>query len=93
LRNVARHAQATLVEIKLIAEDGGLRLSIKDNGKGFKLEEKRIGKSGLGLMGMQERVRVVQGTYEIKPAPGQGTEVTVWVPIEEVKSKKGNVNA
>jgi signal transduction histidine kinase len=81
LRNVARHAQATQVDVKLIEEDEGLRLFIKDNGKGFGVKEPRLGKSGLGLIGMEERVRVVQGSYEVQSVPGQGTEITVWVPI------------
>jgi PAS domain S-box-containing protein len=88
LRNVARHAQATQVEVELLGENGGLKLSIKDNGKGFKIEETRGGKLGLGLIGMEERVRVVQGTYEVKSAPGQGTENTVWVPTREVNREK-----
>ena len=86
LRNVARHAQATQVDVKLIEEDEGLRLFIKDNGKGFKVEKTRAGKAGLGLIGIQERVRVVQGTYEVKSVPGQGTEVTVWVPVPKEES-------
>jgi signal transduction histidine kinase len=81
LRNVARHAQATQVEVNLTKEGEGLRLFIKDNGKGFTIEATPSGKPGLGLIGMQERVRVVQGTYEVKSPPGQGTEITVWVPI------------
>ncbi len=85
LRNVSRHAQATQIEVKLFEDEGGLRMTIKDNGKGFRLEEIRLGKHGLGLIGMQERVRVVQGTYEMQSFPGQGTEILVWVPIGEVK--------
>jgi PAS domain S-box-containing protein len=85
LRNVARHAQCTQVEVKLLGVDGGLRLSILDNGKGFGVEERRLGKHGLGLIGMEERVRVVQGTYEVQSAPGQGTKITVWVPIPKEK--------
>jgi PAS domain S-box-containing protein len=86
LRNIARHAQATQVDVKLIEEDEGLRLFVKDNGKGFKVEETRAGKAGLGLIGMQERVRAVQGTYELKSATGKGTEITVWVPIPKAGS-------
>ncbi len=89
LRNVSRHAQATQIEVKLLEDKGGLRLAIKDNGKGFCVEEIRLGKHGLGLIGMQERVRVVQGTYEMKSFPGQGTEIIVWVPIREVKYEEG----
>ncbi len=86
LRNVSRHAQATQVDVGLLREVGGLRLSIKDNGKGFKVEEKRKGQYGLGLIGMQERVRVVQGTCDVKSVLGQGTQVTVWVPIPKASS-------
>ncbi len=89
LRNVSRHAQATQVDVKLFEEKGGLRLSIKDNGIGFRVEDVRLGKHGLGLIGMQERVRVVRGTYEMKSVPDHGTECLVWVPIGEEKSAKG----
>jgi signal transduction histidine kinase len=88
MRNVARHAQATQGDVKLLGKDDGLTLSITDNGKGFKVDKMQKGKRGLGLIGMQERVRAVQGTYELKSAPGQGTQITVWVPTTEVKSEK-----
>ena len=86
MRNVSRHAQATQVDVKLIKVDGGLRLSIQDNGKGFRMKGRQLGKYGLGLIGMEERVRVAQGTYEVKSTPGQGTKITVWVPIPKEES-------
>ena len=86
MRNVSRHAQATQINVKLIGVEGGVSLSIQDNGKGFEVKEKKSGKQGLGLIGMEERVRVVQGTYEVQSAPGQGTKITVWVPIKEAGS-------
>ena len=86
MRNVSKHAQATQVDVRLIGVDGGVRLSIQDNGKGFGMKKMKSDKYGLGLIGMQERVRVVQGTFEVKSAPGQGTEITVWVPIKEAGS-------
>ena len=86
MRNVSRHSKATQVEVHLRGVDGGLRLSILDNGKGFEVKARRSGKHGLGLIGMEERVRVVQGTYEVKSAPGQGTEVMVWVPNPKEES-------
>ena len=88
MRNVSRHAQATQVDVRLIGVDGGVRLSIQDNGKGFGGKERKSGKHGLGLIGMEERVRVVQGTYELKSAPGQGTQISVWVPMGNVRSEK-----
>jgi len=91
LRNVARHAKATQVDVKLIGKDYGLTLSITDNGKGFTVEKILAGRHGLGLIGMQERVRAAQGTYNLRSAPGQGTEIAVWVPTREVERKKGKV--
>jgi PAS domain S-box-containing protein len=88
LRNIAKHAEASRVTVKLAKEGEGLRLSIADNGKGFACEAKRVGKSGLGIMGMQERVRMVQGIYEVKSAPGQGTTITVRVPIGDMEREK-----
>ncbi len=87
LRNVAKHAKASQVEVKLVKDGDGLRLSLADNGKGFDRQEIQSGKHGLGLVGMQERIRLVQGTYEMTSAPGEGTTITAWVPVEEVKSK------
>ena len=81
LRNVARHAHASKVTVALTGEKGGLRLSIVDNGKGFHLETLRKNKRGLGLIGMQERVSYVNGTFAIQAVPGNGTEIQVWVPI------------
>ena len=89
MRNVSRHAQATQVDVKLIKVDGGLKLSIQDNGQGFEMKERKSGKYGLGLIGMEERVRVVHGTYEVESTPGQGTKITVWVPIREGRREKG----
>ena len=88
LRNVTKHAQATQVDVKLIGKDDALTLSISDNGKGFTVETMLGGKHGLGLISMQERVRAVQGTYNLRSAPGQGTEIIVWVPTMEVKREK-----
>ena len=81
LRNVVRHAEASQVEVTLAKVEEGLRLSIKDDGKGFTVKSTQTGKAGLGLIGMQERVRVIQGNYEVASVPGQGTEITVWVPV------------
>ncbi len=89
LRNVARHATATQVDVKLIGDGDDLTLSIKDNGKGFSFAEMRKNKVGLGLLGMEERVRLVQGTFEVKSARGQGTEILVWVPMGGVTSPRG----
>ncbi len=83
LRNVARHARASEVAVALTGEKGGLRLSIIDNGKGFDLETVRADRRGLGLIGMQERVGYVNGTFTISAVPDNGTEIVVWVPLSQ----------
>ena len=80
LRNVARHARASRVSVSLDTEDGGVRMVIADDGIGFDVSTKdRVG-SRLGIVGMQERVRIVDGRFALESQPGVGTRVNVWVP-------------
>jgi two-component system, NarL family, sensor histidine kinase NreB len=86
LRNVVRHAQAGRADVLLSGSaraDGRLvlRLSVMDDGNGFVIEDVRDG-SGLGLLSIEERVRLVEGTLAISSVPGEGTRVTVEVPVE-----------
>ncbi len=80
LTNVARHANATRVDAALEEQHGVLTLRIRDNGQGFDIEQVR-GKRSLGLLGMQERAESVEGTFHVSSAPGQGTTITVQIPI------------
>ena len=82
LTNVARHAEATTVEIRLRNEAGSITMEIKDDGKGFAVEGSRGPKKSqrLGLLGMRERVEMVGGTLRIISAPGQPTTVVAEFP-------------
>lgn len=80
LTNVARHSGATEVEITLQRIDGHVRLDIHDNGKGVDTASIR-GSRSLGLLGMQERVRLIDGDVGIYGKPGEGTTVRVNIPI------------
>jgi PAS domain S-box-containing protein len=79
LTNVARHANATQVNVRLAKENGSLILDVHDNGKGIGEEELSAGRS-LGILGMRERVLVLGGELAISGAPGRGTAVTVRIP-------------
>ncbi|MFZ1747291.1 MAG: PAS domain S-box protein [Nitrospirales bacterium] len=81
LRNVAKHAEASQVFVEVVGLEAGLQLVITDNGKGFIPEAVRLGTHGLGLIGMKERIRVVQGTFEVKSSKGKGTTITAWMPL------------
>jgi PAS domain S-box-containing protein len=80
LTNVARHAQAGQVSISLGQEGDELVLSVADDGRGFRLRPGEIGE-GLGLIGMRERVATFNGQFTIQSQPGQGTCLTVRVPL------------
>ena len=86
LSNVLKHAGASHLAVQLRYADGRLRLTLKDDGRGFDAEAARrealSGKS-LGLPGMQERVRLAGGELTMDSAPGKGTEIRVTLPGEE----------
>lgn len=85
LTNVARHSGAKNVNVYLLQKDKQLILTIKDNGNG--IEEKPPGaRKTLGLLGMKERTTMMGGEYNITSEKGEGTTVTVVVPLPENES-------
>ncbi len=81
LSNVARHAAAERVSVTLDGTADVIRLRVKDFGIGFRTGSPGID-GGLGLLSMQERVAMLGGNLSIRSQPGEGTEVTVAVPLE-----------
>ncbi|MDI1260967.1 ATP-binding protein [Aquabacterium sp.] len=81
LNNIAKHSDATLTSVTLSAlpGTGHLRMVIKDNGRGFDTQSPRS--TGIGLIGMRERVAAVGGELRVTSAPGQGTTVCVTLPL------------
>lgn len=83
LRNVWRHSQATLAEIIVEFEKSKIRITISDNGRGFKPPETISDlprASKLGLAGMQERTQLLDGTLRVQSEPGKGTNIIAEVP-------------
>ena len=80
LANVARHSDATAVEVHLAWEGDGVTLTVQDNGCGFNVGAAE-GK-GLGLQSMQERMEALGGALEVESAPGQGTCLVARCPLE-----------
>jgi signal transduction histidine kinase len=83
LTNVAKHAQASQVAVSVRRLKDVVEVQIKDDGKAFEANQQLglNGKKRLGLLGMQERVRLVNGRFAIKSAPGKGTTVRVEIPL------------
>ena len=80
LNNALKHARAREVRVRLYFGDAATCLEVQDDGAGFELAAVQAG-GGLGLPGMVERVQKIGGRLTIDSAPGQGTRVSVEVPI------------
>jgi signal transduction histidine kinase len=72
LTNVVKHADASRVAIEIVAHDGHVDVSVRDDGSGF---DPTLPREGFGITGMRERVGLADGTLTIDSAPGEGTTV------------------
>ena len=85
LVNVRKHARASRVDVRLDEREGGVFVSIQDDGEGFSPDIARVGLPGhLGLTAMRERAEMAGGWLKIVSRPGSGTSVNFWVPAEKV---------
>ncbi len=80
LRNIVKHACATQTQLHLHSKNGTLEFQVRDNGIGFNLSEAKK-KIGFGLQSMEERVWLVGGTLQVETEPGDGTVVSVSIPL------------
>ncbi len=86
LTNVHRHSHSKTASIRMARESSQITLDIRDDGKGISLErlaEIRLGRSGVGIRGMQERLRQFEGTMAIESG-SSGTRISVAIPIPQV---------
>lgn len=81
LNNVARHAQAGSVQVKLWGDGEALRIIVQDNGVGFDLRAAGAGQHPLGMTLMHERAERSGGSVQINSHPGRGTQVTLTYPL------------
>jgi len=84
LRNIAKHAKATMAEVEIKFDENKITVTVSDNGKGFEPPEDlgALTPSGkLGLAGMQERVQLLGGSVKLESKPGKGTKISVEAPV------------
>ncbi len=92
LNNVVRHANAHQVWVQLLVENDFVKLEIRDDGDGFEVPEEWIvyaRRGHFGLVGMQERIQSVSGSFWLSSAPGQGVCLTAAVPCKSLIDKRG----
>ncbi|MBA3474820.1 MAG: GAF domain-containing sensor histidine kinase [Rubrobacter sp.] len=82
LANVARHAGASGVDVRLVATPEQVRLVVEDDGRGF--DASSVAGERHGLVGINERARMLGGSLEVRSSPGAGTRVEVTVPLEKL---------
>jgi len=80
LHNCVRHSEASLVRVTVQQEPDRILLAIQDDGKGFDAQHER----GMGLLGMQERVSHLGGTFAVESVPGRGAMVCIVLPLAKL---------
>ena len=89
LSNIVKHAKASQVAVSIQLIKGRVCMEVQDNGIGFQVEgtTSAEGRKRLGLLGMNERVEMIGGTFTIRSAPGTDTTVRVEIPARKVGAK------
>ena len=85
LTNVARHAEVEDVSVKIWCTPNIIGFKIKDNGKGFVLENQEKTTNSIGLISMSDRAQSLGGYLVIDTSPGSGTCITVEIPIQQLQ--------
>jgi signal transduction histidine kinase len=83
LTNVAKHAKASQVNVRIEKRRGVIRMEVRDNGKSFEVQDvlRSRRKGHLGLLGMRERVETIGGHFTVESEPGKGTTIRAEIPF------------
>jgi len=79
INNACQHAQASEITVKLVATPQVVTLTVSDDGRGFDLDD--VAQSRFGLVGLNERVKLLNGRFHIESTPGQGTKLEAELPL------------
>jgi signal transduction histidine kinase len=91
LTNASRHANAKQIKVTIERHSRDVQAVIEDDGIGF--DRRKARRPGLGLLGMEERVREIGGTLDIKSQPGRGTRISILLPVPEEQHELSSVNS
>ena len=95
LTNVARHAQASLVDVSIQKLTDRICMKIKDNGKSFQVERVLQARKNkrLGLLGMRERVEMVGGTFPSNPRPAKAPPSRAQIPVANARGREDSLKS
>jgi two-component system sensor histidine kinase UhpB len=93
LQNIAKHSQASHVNLSLRAADHSIRLSVSDDGSGFITGPAGSKTASFGLAGMRERAALLGGKLAVQSAPGKGVKVTLELPLKPATVKTNVKNS
>jgi two-component system NarL family sensor kinase len=79
LNNIGRHAQASKARLEVMMSPEAVKLVVADNGRGF--DPEHIPENRYGLLGLNERVRLLHGRLQVESTPGRGTRLEVTIPL------------
>ena len=85
LHNASRHAHAQLVRVTVLKQDDRIRVVVQDDGFGFDPRREK----GMGILGMEERVRALGGEFHVDSRPGYGTTVSAVLPVAPASTTAG----
>jgi signal transduction histidine kinase len=92
LHNARKHARADLVNVSVQVQGGALVLTVEDNGRGFDVEqalaEAHNREGHLGLLNLKDRAALVEGVLDIDSTPGEGTRITVAIPLDVLEARR-----
>jgi two-component system sensor kinase len=79
LTNIVKHANARSISVSIVRRESGVAAVIEDDGAGF--DQRTVRAEGIGLLGMRERLALLDGRLEVESRPGAGTTVVAEVPL------------
>jgi PAS domain S-box-containing protein len=91
LQNVAKHARVSQAEVELTRADGEICLTVSDRGTGMALDGAGM-PAGLGLVSIKERTRLVNGAFQMRSEPNQGTTLTLKIPVGAVAADANGIH-
>jgi signal transduction histidine kinase len=82
ITNEIRHGKATTIQLRLTEVNNTLHFMVADNGLGFRVQRLATEPHGQGVHNMQERIKLLSGSFALRSVPGQGTTIDIRIPIQ-----------